>query len=228
MKSSLTYLPTCWRPLFAVRHRHYAAMTHQNAYINRLVTEACRYPPGHRIRQKRLTQIIRLVSKKLWKEESSYYEDALQKTWIYFCQNLCECKTGKAYNADKASVATWLNTYLKRRLQDGRNACQKERLICTTHRVGDTIDGLAAKPDIPPLLQEVEQWAKTAPHLEQAHVFNQPHITARLLILERLPPETPWKVLSARLNVPMGTLSSFYQRQYLRFLREFGRAQGYL
>ncbi|MEL6354288.1 MAG: hypothetical protein AAFR58_21440 [Cyanobacteria bacterium J06627_28] len=70
-------------------------MTHQNAYINRLVTEACRYPPGHRIRQKRLTQIIRLVSKKLWKEESSYYEDALKKRGFIFARTCVSVKRAK-------------------------------------------------------------------------------------------------------------------------------------
>lgn len=200
--------------------------TQKNLQIDQLVAQACSYPAGHRERQKRLTQIIRVVSQKLWKEDSPYYEDALQKTWIYFCQNLCECKTGKAYNPSRASVATWLNVYLKRRLQDGARDRTKKQL--STVSASSAVDYLVASPDIPPLLQEVEQWAKTARHLEQVHIVNNPHITARLLILERLPPETPWRVLSDKFSVPIGTLSSFYQRQCLTCLREFGRTQGYL
>jgi hypothetical protein len=48
-----------------------------------------------------------------------------------------------------------------------------------------------------------------------------------VLILRRLPPETPWKVLSEEFDIPSSTLSSFYQRQCLPRLREFGKSEGY-
>ncbi|MEL6604939.1 MAG: sigma-70 family RNA polymerase sigma factor [Cyanobacteria bacterium J06614_10] len=202
-----------------------------------MIAEACRYPAGHPTRQKKLTAIIRIVSPQLWKEASPYYEDALQKTWIYFCQNLCEGVTGKAYDSQKASIITWLNIYLKRRLQDGYNALQKQRATrahsrcqdsTTQDSATDLIDRLAARPDIPPLLEEVHHWAITTPQLLDIHIKAYPNITAQQLILARLPPEVPWKVLTADLNVPLGTLSSFYQRQCMPLLREFGRSQGYL
>ena len=205
--------------------------------VQDLITEACGYPPGHPQRQRRLTQVIRRIAGKLWRENSSYYQDALQQTWVYFCQNLCEGVTGRAYDPTRASVVTWLNAYLKRRLQDGYLAVQKQRATTVSAapaRVdeinADPVNRLPARPDVPPLLQEVRTWAERGndPRLVRTSLTNHPHITCQLLILRRLPPETPWKDLAAELQVPVGTLSSFYQRQCLPLLREFGRSQGYL
>lgn len=205
--------------------------------VQHLISEACRHPVGHKIRQQRMTQIIRLISAQLWNEQVPYYQDALQQTWIYFCQNLCEAKTGHAYDPDQASVVTWLNAYLKRRLQDGYIHQQKQAATTVRYQADptgdsgppmDPVDTLVAKPDIPPLLQDVQQWAETSIVLQKIHITGQPHITGRLLILKRLPPEVPWKVLAAELNVSIGTLASFYQRQCMPLLRDFGQQQGYL
>ncbi|MEM9006147.1 MAG: sigma-70 family RNA polymerase sigma factor [Cyanobacteria bacterium P01_F01_bin.86] len=204
-----------------------------------LIAEACCYPLGSPQRQKRLTQIIRLISGQLWKENVPYYQDALQQTWIYFCQNLCEGKTGRAYDPEKANVVTWLNAYLKRRLQDGYIDVQKQRakiVNLSPERGGsggqavNAVEMLPAKPDVPPLLTEIRAWAESDPDqsLTRIHLTNHPQINCQLLILKRLPPETPWKELAADLGVSVGTLSSFYQRQCMPLLREFGKSQGYL
>ncbi|MBT9313666.1 sigma-70 family RNA polymerase sigma factor [Leptothoe kymatousa] len=205
--------------------------------IQDLVAEACRHPVGSAIRQKRLTQIIRLVADQLWNEQVPYYQDALQQTWIYFCQNLCESNTGCTYDPEKASVVTWLNNYLKFRLKDKyiarqaekhRNIDKSKNPKGSMDKPTDPIDRLEAQPDIPPILDEVQQWAATDPRLEKIHIKGRPEITGRLLILKRLPPEVPWKDLSAELNISIGTLASFYQRQCMPILREFGQQQGYL
>ncbi len=104
--------------------------------------------------------------------------------------------------------------------------------VCSTESSEDgqsvrAADCLPAQPDIPNLLEEVRQWASTTPHLQQVHITGYPHITARLLILARLPPETPWKMLTAQLGLSIGTLSSFYHRQCMPLLRNFGESQGY-
>ena len=214
-------------------------MNERQEQVRTLIAEACNHPVGSPQRQRRLTQIIRLIGRQLWQENVSYYQDALQQTWIYFCQNLCEGKTGCAYDPEKAYVVTWLNAYLKRRLQDGYINVQKQRaqtVRASSSKVGsdgqpiDLIDTLPAKPDVPPLLTDVRAWATSDPEqtLTRIHLTNHPQITCQLLILKRLPPETPWKELAIELGVSVGTLSSFYQRQCLPLLREFGKSQGYL
>ena len=203
--------------------------------LSQLVEEACQHPHGSRKRQKKLTQIIRLVGNRLWKENTAYYEDALQETWVYFCLNLCEGKTARAYDFNKANVVTWLNNYLKWRLRDGYIETQKQKKqtaplrVDENHRIIDPVDNLPAK-EVPNILEEVKQWVLKDPEhkLRQTYLDNHPQITCQLLILKRLPPETPWKTLSEQYGISSGTLSSFYQRKCKPLLRDFGRFQGYI
>lgn len=204
----------------------------------RLVQETCAQPPGSAQRQRGLTKIIRGLNEQLWHSYEPYYADALQQTWIYFCRNLCEATTGRVYDPQVARLTTWLNAYLKRRLQDFKIAEIRHRQTTVSNTVRgkdgdgslDRIDSLPASPDIPPLLEQVRAWAKKDADgsLRKAHISKHPTVTAQLLILERLPPETSWKALSAEHGISIGTLSSFYQRQCLTRLRAFGQSQGYL
>ena len=191
---------------------------------------------GSAERQRGLTQLIRHLTPQLWRTYDAYYADALQQTWIYFCRNLCEATTGRAYDPTVATVATWLNAYLRRRLQDFEIAENRKRAITVSQSSGfransddalDPIDRLSAPPDVPPWLEQIRAWALSNPDLEKIHVGKHPQVTARLLILKRLPPETPWKNLAAEYGISIGTLSSFYQRQCLVKLREYGKSQGY-
>lgn len=203
-----------------------------------LVQSACQHPPGSPQRQKGLTQLIRLLTQQLWHTSDAYYPDALQQTWIYFCRNLCEATTGRAYDPDVASPVTWLNAYLKRRLQDFQIAENRKRATTVSPsslRIGsdgdpiNPVDRLPAPPDVPPLLAQVSAWANADADgtLANLHITNHPEVTAQVLILKRLPPELPWKTLSAEYDISIGTLSSFYQRQCLPQLRAFGQSQGY-
>ena len=203
-----------------------------------LIQETCQHPAGSARRQRGMTKVIRTITPRLWRSPAAYYPDALQQTWIYFCRNLCEATTGRAYDPERANVVTWLNAYLKRRLQDFQIAENRQRATTisqSSFKGGedgplDPVDRLAAKPDIPPWLERVRAWAEADEdgELTSIHVGKHTEITAQLLILKRLPPETPWKTLSADYGVSVGTLSSFYQRQCLTRLREYGRSQGYL
>jgi hypothetical protein len=208
-----------------------------------LIREACNHRPGSAQRQRNLTKIIRLVARKLWKESTPYYQDALQQTWIYFCQNICESNTAsEPYNPNRGSVITWLNFYLKRRLQDFYIDTQKTKATTVSPKVGgfglgethetpDPIENIADdKPDAPSLLEEVKQWVQTDPEgeLSRIHIAKHPEVTCQVLILRRLPPEASWKTLAAEFNLSISTLSSFYQRQCLPRLRKFGELQGYL
>ena len=208
--------------------------------LQQMVIQACSHLPGSSVRQKHLTQIIRQITHKLWKERTSYYQDALQQTWVYFCQNICEGNTGEPYTPSRGSVSTWLNFYLKRRLQDFYIDEQKQKAKIATlqnnqlntsqEQPSNPVENLPANPDIPSLLEEVTQWVELDPNgeLNAIHLANQPAVTAQVLILRRLPPEASWKELSEEFNVSVSTLSSFYQRQCLPRLRKFGESEGYL
>ncbi len=209
-----------------------------SADLLRLVQETCAEPPGSPQRQRGLTRIIRGLNGQLWHTYDAYYPDALQQTWIYFCRNLCEATTGRVYDPGVARLTTWLNAYLKRRLQDFKIAEIRHRQMTVSSTVRgkegggslDRIDSLPASPDIPPLLEQVRSWAQQDADgsLRSLHISKHPTVTAQLLILKRLPPETSWKALAAEHGISIGTLSSFYQRKCLTRLREFGQSQGYL
>jgi hypothetical protein len=204
--------------------------------LKSLVEAACKHPPGSPERQKNLTRVIRQTSQKLWRESTPYYADALQKTWLHFCENVC-----KLYDPSRGSVVTWLNNHLKWRLRDGFIATQEDTARrasgqAATSRSGesgeilDPIDRLPASPDIPPILAEVQVWAAAdaTGELASLHIKGYPQITCQLLILRRLPPESSWKDLAEEFGPPIPTLSAFYQRQCLPRLRKFGEAAGYL
>lgn len=206
-----------------------------------LLTEACKHPAGSPERQKNLTKIIRLIKNKLWKENTPYYQDALQQTWVYFCQNICEGNTGRPYDPNRGSIVTWLNFYLKKRLHDFYINNQNEQLVTSptpfrdfssgeNNQTVDPVENIPANPDVPSLLEEVRRWVETDPEgeLRRIHITNHPQVTCQILILRRLPPETSWKTLAVEFNLSISTLSSFYQRQCLPHLRNFGKSQGYL
>lgn len=203
-----------------------------------LVTQACQCPSGSLERQERLTLIVHHISKsgKLWKDTAPCYRDVLQKTWIYFCLNLCEAGTGQAYCPRKGGVINWINAYLKWELHAARLKVQQQQ-ICTksprpfdSDEVLDPVDLLEAPPDVPPILELTQQWAETDAdgELRCIHIKGHPGVTCQLLILRRLPPETGWKELSEELGLGISALSSFYQRQCLPRLRKFGEEQGWL
>ncbi len=163
----------------------------------------------------------------------------MQQTWIYFCRNLCEGDTAEPYDPNGASVATWLNAYLRRRLQDFFIKEREDIRITAPPRrfVGrsgedpefDPVDNLVSSPDIPPLLNAVRAWAESDLTGElQSHTKGSPAVTCQILILRRLPPESSWKALSQEFGLPIPTLSSFYQRQCMPRLRKFGESEGYL
>ena len=222
---------------------HPGAATENNNHsveeqLRQLVAEARKYPPGHFKRQKNLTQIVRLIgkSRKLWYEHTPYYEDALQQTWAFFCQNICESGTGGQYDPARSSVITWLNQYLKWRLRDFRKAVQTQRgqMIPTwtsgiIPKTSDPTINLVAPPEIPPILEETCRWAETDPtgELASTHIQGRPDVTCQVLILKRLPPETSWEQLSSEFGIAISTLSSFYQRQCMPRLRKFGASNGY-
>lgn len=208
-------------------------MSDRDQQIRDLVTQACQHPPGSLLRQRYLTQVIRLVTPRLWREAVPYYPDALQKTWLYFCKNICN-----GYDPTLGSVPTWLNAYLKRRLQDGYNAVIKktntEVAPVRYDKDGEAINVIETVPDrrgdVEPLWEKVRDWAEADPtgELRQIHIKGHPEVNCQVLILRRLLSETSWQALADEYGIAIPTLSSFYRRQCMPRLRNFGETEGYI
>ncbi|AFZ23741.1 hypothetical protein Cylst_1457 [Cylindrospermum stagnale PCC 7417] len=215
-------------------------MNNFHEVLKKLIIDACRHPPKSWERQEALTQIIRLVmqSGKLWQENTPYYEDAQQQMWLYFCRNVCEATTTEQpYDPTRSSLVTWLDNYLKRRLQDFwiEEQVEKTRTVPRFTVEGKTTDPLANIP-APSLhspldiLEATKKWVNTDSNgeLRRIHLKGHPQVTCQMLLWRRLPPRTPWKDLSAEFGLPISTLDSFYRRQCLPRLRKFGEFEGYL
>lgn len=209
--------------------------------LRQLVSQACGHSPGTPQRQRLLTQIIRITTPRLWRDSSPHYQDALQQTWLYFCRNLCEGITGQVYDPDYGTVVTWLNAYLKRRLQDFYINQQKEQArrvspVTQQSRSGEEsellnpIDNVAATPSTPPMLDIVRMWAEADENgdLRATCIQGHPNVNCQTLILKRLPPEAGWKDLAKEFGLSISTLSSFYQRQCIPRLRDFAEDEGFL
>lgn len=202
--------------------------------LTQLVIETCQHPYRSIGRQRGLTSIVRLInrSQKLWRDSSPYYEDALQLTWLYFCRNLCEALTAKsAYDSDRSNVITWMNTYLKYRLQDMYIENQQQQIRSGLEEREDSnnavidqaIDRIDAPVQSSNLLEQVREWVELdkTKVLRHTYVRDRADVNAQVLILKRLPPETNWQILSQEFSLPISTLSSFYQRKCIPLLKEF-------
>jgi DNA-directed RNA polymerase specialized sigma24 family protein len=204
-----------------------------DTHLCTLIATARCHPCGSIQRQQYLAQIIGLIqqSGKLSRYSNGAiddYHEALQQTWLHLCHHL------DAYDPDRASVITWLNTYLKYRLLDQRVAQKKERGKTVSGYLsadGEWIDPLDKVPSPeapPPLLEEIQIWLQeNAGSLRRKHIYQRPEVNCYVLILRRLPPETSWSELSKTFGVPISTLSNFYQRECLPRLRTFIEFQGY-
>ena len=206
--------------------------TNLNQQLQQLVALACSYPAKSLMRRQKLNEVVRLVMKsgKLWKENTLYYNDALQQTWLYFCRN------PEQYNPERCSVITWLDNCLKWRLQDFRSKETSEQVrtifvsMQGTEETTHWIENLPASPDIPPILEETYEWAEADPNgeLRSTYIKGRPDVTCQILILRRLPPETPWKTIAKEFNLSPSTAPNFYKRECLPRLRNFALLQGYL
>lgn len=210
-----------------------------DAEVLPLLLEARQYPPGHHKRKQCLSKIIRIIqkSKKLWYEHTPYYEDALQLTWLYFCQNICEEGTGKQFDPDRSSIITWLNQYLKWRLRDFQiSKAQYHARFCFpisstgANQACDVMANLAAPPDIPPILEVTRHWVETDPtgELRGLHILNRPDVNCQVLLLKRIFSDMQWDQISQEFDLPISTLSSFFQRRCMPVVKKFGEQQGFL
>ncbi len=140
------------------------------------------------------------------------------------------------YDPNRSSVITWLDKYLKRRLQDFRIEAHNQKArtvqpIPGSEETTDPVDNLPAGSDRPlAMLEETMEWVKTDPdgELRRVHINGYPEVNCQVLILRCLPPRTSWKKLSEEFGLPTSTLNSFYRRQCWPRLRKFGESQGYL
>ena len=207
--------------------------------LSSLVLEARQYPAGSPQRQRILTDVIRQIQRsgKVWRDYQipvDQYQEALQMTWICFCKNI------EQYDPTRANPITWFNNMLKFKIKDvQRRVMQQEqhlkRNFSYSASADETLDLIDRQPApaidrSEEMLQDLYNWLQEQrSNLMQKTIRNNPKINVYLLIIRRLPTEyqMSWQALSQEFGVSVPTLSSFYQRQCIPVLREFGQLQGW-
>lgn len=210
-----------------------------NQRLFNLVRIVCQYPIGNINRRLGFNQIVRMIqqSGKQWREYASYYEDALQDTWLYFSRNLCEGEnnTAKPFCRADCKIIARFNKYLKWRLRDYAVEVTKEldlRISPRFSKEGKLIDPVnliqAPKP-LPNWCEEIRIWAENdiSGQLQNTHIKGHSEVNCRILILRRLPPEKAWKDLSVEFGLSISTLSGFYEKKCRPLLHQFGKSEGY-
>lgn len=159
--------------------------------LSQLVAQTCKHPRGSVERRLGLNHLIQSIVKsgKLWRENTPYYEDALQQTWLFLCRNLCEANTGARYDPTKSSVTTWLDFYLKKRLLDFRLEEQRQKIqqvspltsLEVAHKI-NSIENLPASAALQPILEEIKQLveADADGELRSIHIKGRPDLTCQV------------------------------------------------
>lgn len=203
--------------------------------LDALTLEICRYPKGSQERQKRLNLLIVKMqrSRQIWNAPQmprNDYQEALQKTWLWFCQHL------DRYDPTQASVMTWFNNRLKFTIlhQWRRIKTENARLIQLNSSLDEENESFwenIPDPRLEPssMLQDLHEWLQSnQQELRRIHLRNCPEANCYTLIPHRLPPQpTPWERLSQKFKVPLPTLSGFYHRECLPQLQKFAKEYGY-
>jgi hypothetical protein len=213
-------------------------MDELNETLKQLVAEACSFPLRSADRQRCIQKIYRRVmnSRKIWKESSLYYNDALQETWEYCCQHW------EDYDPSLSAVTTWINNRLQwtlRKWRDRQIQEQDRRVNPVLTNDGTLLEPINRVASNPGTMQAMEiwhttlTWVQTDPDgvLQQTYFRKRREINAQALFLKRFPSETSWQEIAREFNLTpaeVKDLPKFYNRSCLPLLRSFGVTQGYL
>ncbi|MDB9526513.1 sigma-70 family RNA polymerase sigma factor [Oscillatoria sp. CS-180] len=211
-----------------------------NQQLKVLVSKACHSPVGSQERQMAFAEIVRLVmrSGKLWRESTAYYPDSLQEMWEYCFRYIDDPEKG--YDPGVCTLTTWLDDCLKRtlrRYRDRKHRQQKRHMTAFISDEGQFIDPtemLVSPADSHTAMRiwtHLIRWVQADPDekLRNRKCMRYPKINAQILLLKRLPPnEQSWDAIAAEFSADKKYIAQWYSRYCNSFLREWGRAEGYL
>ena len=192
--------------------------------LHELIQQGLTVPANSMERRRKVNEIMRKMqqSEKLFCSSDPDYEDALMKTWGYFCRNLWEPdivnNVEKPFSDRDCRILARFNAYLKKRLLDYQLQRKKEREKQKQSRLSDgerlDIAETIPAPQGCEKMQQLRELIEDDPtgELRQLHVRNRPQITAQILLMRRGLQETPWKVLAQEFGVSISTLNTFYER----------------
>lgn len=205
---------------------------HLDSHLQQLAIAAQQQPKRSVARQRALAALINalLRSRKLCRPRrgqfrgiyEDIYAEALQRLFSFICERIDD------YSPQKGEVLQWTNFLLSRRffieasrehlpaVYKGMDARNVKRLTLEQLDRNNPVD---LNPQLTPLLsQEVKSCLAEDPEglFQQAHVADNPAASFQHIAISRIEGHS-WKDLSAELDIPVPTLSSFYRRCLARF-----------
>jgi hypothetical protein len=149
------------------------------------------------------------------------YQEAIQDLFLYICKNLHK------YDPERASFMTWVNMLLSQRffkeaipkIMGKANEIRIENSILENME-DSTFNNSQEEGNYFFAFEKIKRHIEIDPKgiFKQAHIKKYPQVNFREIAVKRWS-GVPWKDISKELNIPVATLSSFYQRT-LETLRE--------
>lgn len=200
--------------------------------LQALALQAQQYPIGTTARRITLSKLIDIIyrSGKLIRPckgqfrgvYEEIYQEALQNLFLYICKNL------EKYDPEWADFITWVNMLLNKRFF--KEAIPK--VIGKANEINVESSVLENLPDFALKEREyqddyINNYEKIRRYIEldqkgifrQAHIRKHPHANFREIAMKRLS-GISWNEISEEFNIPIPTLSNFFQRNLEKFRDE--------
>lgn len=150
------------------------------------------------------------------------YQEAVQNLFLYICKNIDK------YDPQRGEFMTWVNMLLSKRFF--REAIPK--VIGTANKINlessilENLEDLATgeredKDDYIQIFQKIRRYIEIDPKgiFKQAYIKKYPQANFREIAIKRWS-GISWKEISDHFNIPVATLSNFYQRNLEKFRPE--------
>jgi DNA-directed RNA polymerase specialized sigma24 family protein len=151
------------------------------------------------------------------------YQEAVQDLFLYICKNLDK------YNQERASFMTWVNMLLSQRFfkEAIPKIIGKANEIKVENSVLENLKDLAFdnsedEDNYISAFKKIRRYVEIDSKgiFKQAHIKKHPKANFQEIAVKRWS-GISWKDISEELNIPVATLSSFYQRNLEKFRYEF-------
>ncbi|MBD2121872.1 sigma-70 family RNA polymerase sigma factor [Trichocoleus sp. FACHB-262] len=213
-----------------------------NQQLLELAIAAQRAPSNSEARQTALTQLMNLIAQsgKLQQphrtrfSQSNYeeiYAEARKDLFTYIHDGGID-----KYDSQRGSVMAWVNNLMRYRVIDasrkiiGNHSGSRGEPYVSMHSLDQSTsqgrlewEAQAVPVSTSDLMRKCLEEDRTG-EFRRKHVENHPKASFQAIALSRLENES-WKSISARLGVPVPTLSRFFERYKPRFISQF-RAYG--
>lgn len=195
--------------------------------LKNLAVEAQQYPPNTELRQHSLRELVEAIrlSGKLARPHQTQvsrqfydliYEEAVNKTLTYICRKI------ENYDPERGDkkFMNWVNFRLDRVILECFQEFRNPNI--TNLPSLNELEDIVQPEETPSLLERVRETLEEDPKkvFKQTYIRNRPDASFQVIALARFSGKS-WEEISQNLEIPLPTLSSFFQRCCEKFRSYF-------